>query len=72
MNMLPINAEWKRRIKWADKQKKQQKSNGKFGGQGKGIKQMAEITNVIKTRIGAVENECQRIFIAGFPTRSKD
>ncbi|CQR74983.1 hypothetical protein SOV_34900 [Sporomusa ovata DSM 2662] len=24
MNMLPINAEWKRRIKWAEQQKKQQ------------------------------------------------
>ena len=24
MNMLPINPEWKRRIKWADKQRKQQ------------------------------------------------
>ncbi|CQR75086.1 hypothetical protein [Sporomusa ovata] len=49
MNMLPINAEWKRRIKWADKQKKQQKSNGKFSGQGKGIKQTAE-SNQSKNR----------------------
>lgn len=24
MNMLPINAEWKRRIKWAEQQRKQQ------------------------------------------------
>lgn len=24
MNMLPINSEWKRRIKWADKQRKEQ------------------------------------------------
>jgi hypothetical protein len=33
MNMLPIKSEWKRRIKWAEKQKKQQKSAGKASGQ---------------------------------------
>ena len=29
MNMLPIRSEWKRRIKWAEKQRKEQKPVGK-------------------------------------------
>lgn len=33
MNMLPIKSEWKRRIKWTEKQRKQQKSAGKASGQ---------------------------------------
>lgn len=35
MNMLPINTEWKRRIKWAEKQRKEQKPVGKAKGQAK-------------------------------------
>ena len=41
MNMLPINSEWKRRVKWADKQRKQQLSKEKSVGQAKCIKQVA-------------------------------
>lgn len=29
MNMLPINSEWKRRIKWTDKQRKLQQQASK-------------------------------------------
>lgn len=35
MNMLPINAKWKRRIKWSEKQRKEQKPVGKAKGQAK-------------------------------------
>jgi len=39
MNMLPINGEWKRRIKWVEQQRKQQMSVNKSTGQSKWIKQ---------------------------------
>ena len=41
MNMLPITSEWKRRMKWADKQRKQQQPKAKSQGQAKCIKQVS-------------------------------
>lgn len=35
MNMLPIHSERKRRIKWAERQKREQKAAGKAKGQAK-------------------------------------
>lgn len=35
MNMLPINSEWKRRIKWAEKQQREQKAVNKAKEQAK-------------------------------------
>ncbi len=39
MNMLPINSEWKRRIKWVEQQRKEQRAVNKSTGQSKWVKQ---------------------------------
>lgn len=47
MNMLPINAESKRRIKWADQQRKQQKQASKPFGRQAVVKTLAEVDDKI-------------------------
>ncbi|MDF2568680.1 MAG: hypothetical protein K0R55_284 [Sporomusa sp.] len=45
MNMLPINSEWKRRIRWAEKQQREQKVADKAKEQAK-KKMMQKIYSV--------------------------
>lgn len=54
MNMLPINAEWKQRRKWADKQRKQQRSSCRSNRQVKSLKP-AVGDEAIKSRAGGLE-----------------